>query len=307
MSERIKGVVVTFDRDIPEEDAAVIIAAFRAFRCVVSVQPSVADFSDVMNCERARHDWSKLDAGWQERGGELRWCTETSTVYPFLVSVIEKQADDYAPDRNMIDARWCDHDWDDTCRVCVTPLFEAMDRMSAEIPAEEWAKVPTYPNGLRCKSCGADRPPECPCPDGEKASDHVIRVTVDALNRWSQDANEVPVRLPPATVREVQRIATEQVRSLADSINASEPPDPRDLPVGPLVRLFGVPWKLGPLATWTLVNISNHDGRLTVVMKRGRGEVLIETGVDDEGIWERLAMKVVEVDKAKAKAAHADK
>jgi hypothetical protein len=63
------------------------------------------------------------------------------------------------------------------------------------------------------------------------------------------------------------------------------------------------PWRRGPLAAWTLVNISKHDGRLTVVMKRGRGEVLIETGVDDEGIWERLALKAVELDKAKAKAA----
>jgi hypothetical protein len=62
------------------------------------------------------------------------------------------------------------------------------------------------------------------------------------------------------------------------------------------------PWRRGPLAAWTLVNISKHDGRLTVVMKRGRGECLIETGVDDEGIWERLGLKVVELDKAKEKS-----
>lgn len=61
------------------------------------------------------------------------------------------------------------------------------------------------------------------------------------------------------------------------------------------------PWRRGPLATWTLVNISNHDGRLTVVMRRGRSEVLIETGPDDETLWERLGKKAVEADKAKSK------
>jgi hypothetical protein len=49
-------VIVTFDQDLPEEDAAVIMNAFRAFRCVVDVQPSVTNFSDVMNCERARYE-----------------------------------------------------------------------------------------------------------------------------------------------------------------------------------------------------------------------------------------------------------
>lgn len=51
------------------------------------------------------------------------------------------------------------------------------------------------------------------------------------------------------------------------------------------------PWRRGPLAAWTLVNISCHDGRLTVVMKRGRGELVMETGPDDEVLWERLAQK----------------
>jgi hypothetical protein len=56
VSKRIKGVVVTFDQDLPEEDAAVIISAFRAFRCVASVQPSTVDFDDVMNRERAKFE-----------------------------------------------------------------------------------------------------------------------------------------------------------------------------------------------------------------------------------------------------------
>lgn len=61
------------------------------------------------------------------------------------------------------------------------------------------------------------------------------------------------------------------------------------------------PWRRGPLAAWTLVNISAHDGRLTVVMKRGRGELIDETGPDDETLWERLSAKVVEFEKAKYK------
>ena len=54
VSRRIKGLVVTFDRDLHDEDAAVIMAAFRAFRCVASVQPSSAEHDDVMNRERVR-------------------------------------------------------------------------------------------------------------------------------------------------------------------------------------------------------------------------------------------------------------
>jgi hypothetical protein len=54
VSERIKGVVVTFSEDMHEEDAEVIIAAFRAFRCVSSVVPSTVDFDDMMNHERVR-------------------------------------------------------------------------------------------------------------------------------------------------------------------------------------------------------------------------------------------------------------
>jgi hypothetical protein len=72
-----------------------------------------------------------------------------------------------------------------------------------------------------------------------------------------------------------------------------ELPNPGDVGQGDASEFVAPfqPWRRGPLAAWTLVNISNHDGRLTVVMKRGRGEVLIETGVDEDAIWERLALK----------------
>lgn len=157
-----------------------------------------------------RYDWSKLDAGWEERAGELRW-QERGTVYPFFISVLERQPDDYRPDRGMVDSVWCDLYPEaraqlakcrirDTERAPVdnTPLFEAMDRMAEEVPKEEWV---------------------------------------------------------------------------------------------PFVVATSQPWRRGPLASWTLVNISCHDGRLTVVMKRGRGELVMETGPDDEVLWERLAQK----------------
>jgi hypothetical protein len=72
-----------------------------------------------------------------------------------------------------------------------------------------------------------------------------------------------------------------------------DPPNPGDVGQGKASEFVAPsqPWRRGPLATWTLVNISNHDGRLTVVMKRGRGELIDETGVDDDSIWERLALK----------------
>ena len=227
------------------------------------------------------YDWSKLDAGWEEQRGELRWHGDAcrGSVYPFLVSVMENQTDDYAPDRTIVDARWCDlypearaqlakcriaecdHDWDDTCRVCVkcgeefgferapinnTPLFEAMDKMAAEVPAEEWAKVPPIGN------CATERFGCTPCPACGKHGLHLCE---------------------------------------------------KFYPEPPSTKWFhpSQPWRRGPLAAWTLVNISNHDGRLTVVMRRGRSEVLIETGPDDETLWERLGKKAVEADKANSK------
>lgn len=54
MSERIKGVVVTFNQDMHEEDATVIMNALCAFRCVADVQPSTVEYDDVMNRERVR-------------------------------------------------------------------------------------------------------------------------------------------------------------------------------------------------------------------------------------------------------------
>jgi hypothetical protein len=151
------------------------------------------------------YDWSKLDAGWSVEGDILRHSGADVHGTPWFVdwsiSVLETVAlDDSGPDNAPYQLA--------KCRVVDnTPLFEAMDQMSAEVPPEEWAKLEREPSQ---------------------------------------------------------------------------------------------PWRRGPLASWTLVNISNHDGRLTVVMKRGRSELVMETGPDDEVLWERLGKKVVEFDRAKA-------
>lgn len=126
------------------------------------------------------------------------------------------------------------------------PLFDAMDKMAAEVPAEEWANVPPISN------CATERFGCTPCPACGKNGLHLCE---------------------------------------------------KFYPEPPSTKWFhpSQPWCRGPLAAWTLVNISNHDGRLTVVMRRGRSEVLIETGPDDETLWERLGKKAVEADKANSK------
>lgn len=97
----------------------------------------------------------------------------------------------------------------------------------------------------------------------------------DVTDRWPHDTEPAPPLIPndPVALLTVNRLVVEDLRK--------------------------PPWRRGPLAAWTLVNISYHDGRLTVVMKRGRGELIDETGPDDEMLWERLSTKVKDFDKAK--------
>jgi len=120
-----------------------------------------------------------------------------------------------------------------------------------------------YPNGLRCKSCGADRPHECPGPFEYHPAVGDFRRLVP---------RESPA--PCATCGQVGLHLCKEEESPAR-----------------VVYLVSQPWRRGHLASWTLVNISHHDGRLTVVMKRGRGEFIDETGPDDEHLWARLGEK----------------
>jgi len=177
-----------------------------------------------------RYDWSKLDAGWKHSDGILTECSPWARRQ-WGVKTLEASRPNEASADAHIQLAKCRIRDTERAPVDNTPLFEAMDRMSVEVPKEEWIRVPSYQMGV--------------------AYDH----------------------------RELE---------LGDGFFESwvTPPPP--------------PWRRGPLAAWTLVNISCHDGRLTVVMKRGRGELVIETGPDDEFLWVRLEQKVVDLDKAKA-------
>lgn len=56
MTDRLKGVVVTFDKDIREDDAEAIINAIYMIRNVASVNPLVTNYEDRMARERARQE-----------------------------------------------------------------------------------------------------------------------------------------------------------------------------------------------------------------------------------------------------------
>jgi hypothetical protein len=57
MTDRLKGVMVVFDRDIREDDAQEIINAIKMVRGVLSVKKSVANHDDWMNRERVEAEY----------------------------------------------------------------------------------------------------------------------------------------------------------------------------------------------------------------------------------------------------------
>ncbi len=60
MTDRLKGVVVTFEQDIREDDAEVIMNAIAQLRHVVSVQPvKCRPVDEMINREQIRFDLSK--------------------------------------------------------------------------------------------------------------------------------------------------------------------------------------------------------------------------------------------------------
>lgn len=57
MTDRLKGVVVTFEADIREDDAQAIINAIQLIKGVYSVSKSVRGHDDIMNRERVRMEY----------------------------------------------------------------------------------------------------------------------------------------------------------------------------------------------------------------------------------------------------------
>lgn len=180
-----------------------------------------------------RYEWNKLDKGWSYTPAdgavyESISC-RNSRGYRVYFSVADLRSG--TPSCGTHHPMWpealaqlakCRIRDTEPVPVDNTPLFEAMDRMSAEIPAVEWAKVPQYDHGSMIAAYGAPPPPKEPLVGGALAPNAREYVAIPGIPlEWME-------------------------------------PQPFQ------------PWRRGPLAAWTLVNISAHDGRLTVVMKRGR-------------------------------------
>lgn len=56
MTGRLAGVVVTFEKDIREDDAEAIINAIRMIKCVLTVKPLVSDTTQSMAEDRVRRE-----------------------------------------------------------------------------------------------------------------------------------------------------------------------------------------------------------------------------------------------------------
>lgn len=56
MTDRLRGVIVTFEHDIRVDDAEPLIDAIKMLKGVLSVKPVVTDIQDHIAQERARHD-----------------------------------------------------------------------------------------------------------------------------------------------------------------------------------------------------------------------------------------------------------
>jgi hypothetical protein len=56
MTDRLKGVVITFEKDIREDDAEQLLTTFRNIRGVVDVSPIVADLDDHMARARVKSE-----------------------------------------------------------------------------------------------------------------------------------------------------------------------------------------------------------------------------------------------------------
>lgn len=54
MSNTYKGLVVTFDKDIHEDDIQKIVNAIEQIKHVISVKPEVSTFNDLMVRERVK-------------------------------------------------------------------------------------------------------------------------------------------------------------------------------------------------------------------------------------------------------------
>jgi len=56
MTDKIKGLVVTFEKDIRDDDVVELVNAISLLKGVVSVKKSIGNVDDQMNRERVEHN-----------------------------------------------------------------------------------------------------------------------------------------------------------------------------------------------------------------------------------------------------------
>lgn len=56
MTDRLKGVIITFENDIREDDAEELLTTFRNIRGVINVSPVVTNVTDHMARERVKSE-----------------------------------------------------------------------------------------------------------------------------------------------------------------------------------------------------------------------------------------------------------
>lgn len=56
MSKDVKGILVTFEKDVSEEMAEVLVQSIQMLKGVLDVSPVPTDMEDFIAYERARHD-----------------------------------------------------------------------------------------------------------------------------------------------------------------------------------------------------------------------------------------------------------
>jgi len=67
MTDRLKGLIVTFESSIREDDAEAIINAIKMVKGVASVTPSVDNVDDMINRQRVKNDLrTKFYELWQQ-------------------------------------------------------------------------------------------------------------------------------------------------------------------------------------------------------------------------------------------------
>jgi hypothetical protein len=76
MTDRLKGVIVTFKEDIREDDAEAVLTAIKMVKGVLSVKPLVSNYEQHIAEERVRREL-----------GDKIW----KVLHPELAKIVEKQ------------------------------------------------------------------------------------------------------------------------------------------------------------------------------------------------------------------------